>query len=111
MILDSSGDSSDVQIHTFSDVSQKAYGAAAFLKIKHKDRISINLVTSKSRVAPLKKLSLPRLELMGALLAARLAKEVKKIIDQKCSTKAFLWTHSQITLYWIKGPSHRWKPL
>ncbi|GFR18616.1 hypothetical protein TNCT_665671 [Trichonephila clavata] len=47
---------------------------------------------------------------MGALLAACLAKEVKKIIDQKCSTKAILWTDSQITLYWIKGPSHRWKP-
>ncbi|GFR19828.1 uncharacterized protein TNCT_672181 [Trichonephila clavata] len=46
----------------------------------------------------------------GALLAARLAKEVKKTIDQKCSTKAFLWTDSQITLCWIKSPSHIWKP-
>ncbi|GFV82749.1 integrase catalytic domain-containing protein [Trichonephila clavipes] len=82
-ILDSSGDSSEVQIHTFSDASQKAYGAAAFLRVKHKDRVSVDLVTSKSRVAPLKRLSLPRLELMGALLAARLAKEVKKILDQK----------------------------
>ncbi|GFS48525.1 uncharacterized protein TNCV_309621 [Trichonephila clavipes] len=82
-ILDSSGDSSEVQIHTFSDVSQKAYGAAAFLRVKHKDRVSVDLVTSKSRVAPLKRLSLPRLELMSALLAARLAKEVKKILDQK----------------------------
>ncbi|GFY29246.1 reverse transcriptase domain-containing protein [Trichonephila clavipes] len=88
-ILDSSGDSSEVQIHTFSDASQKAYGAAAFLRVKHKDRVSVDLVTSKSRVAPLKRLSLPRLELMGALLAARLAKEVKKILDQKCSTRAF----------------------
>ncbi|GFW41125.1 reverse transcriptase domain-containing protein [Trichonephila clavipes] len=66
-ILDSSGDSSEVQIHTFSDTSQKAYGAAAFLRVKHKDRVSVDLVTSKSRVAPLKRLSLPRLELMGAL--------------------------------------------
>ncbi|GFY27912.1 uncharacterized protein TNCV_4562661 [Trichonephila clavipes] len=82
-ILDSSGDSSEVQIHTFSDASQKAYGAAAFLRVKHKDRVSVDLVTSKSRVAPLKRLSLPRLELMGALLAARLAKEVKEILDQK----------------------------
>ncbi|GFT97467.1 integrase catalytic domain-containing protein [Trichonephila clavipes] len=109
-ILDSSGDSCEVQIHTFSDASQKAYGAAAFLRVKHKDRVSVDLVTSKSRVAPLKRLSLPRLELMGALLAARLAKEVKKILDQKCSTRAFFWTDSQVTLHWIKGPSHRWKP-
>ncbi|GFU57341.1 integrase catalytic domain-containing protein [Trichonephila clavipes] len=109
-ILDSSKDSSEVQIHTFSDASQKAYGAAAFLRVKHKDRVSVDLVTSKSRVAPLKRLSLPRLELMGALLAARLAKEVKKILDQKCSTRAFFWTDSQVTLHWIKGPSHRWKP-
>ncbi|GFR19265.1 uncharacterized protein TNCT_531161 [Trichonephila clavata] len=77
-------------------------------QLKYKDRISINLVTSKSRAAPLKKLSLPRLELMGALLAARLAKEVKKI--KNVQPKPFLWTDSQITLYWIKGPSHRWKP-
>ncbi|GFV70389.1 integrase catalytic domain-containing protein [Trichonephila clavipes] len=47
---------------------------------------------------------------MGALLAARLAKKVKKILDQKCSTRAFFWTDSQVTLHWIKGPSHRWKP-
>ncbi|GFW52497.1 reverse transcriptase domain-containing protein [Trichonephila clavipes] len=104
-ILDSSGDSSEVQIHTFSDASQKAYGAAAFLRVKHKDRVCVDLVTSKSRVAPLKRLSLPRLELIGALLAARLAKEVKKILDQKCSTRAFFWTDSQVTLHWIKGPS------
>ncbi|GFW74464.1 integrase catalytic domain-containing protein [Trichonephila clavipes] len=109
-ILDSSGDSSEVQIHTFSDASQKAYGAAAFLRVKHKDRVSVDLVTSKSRVAPLKRLSLSRFELMGALRAARLAKEVKKILDQKCSTRAFFWTNSQVTLHWIKGPSHRWKP-
>ncbi|GFR01059.1 uncharacterized protein TNCT_1441 [Trichonephila clavata] len=55
-------------------------------------------------------LSLPRLELMGVLLATWLAKEVKKIIDRKCSTKVFFWTNSQFTLYWIKGPSHRWNP-
>ncbi|GFT80377.1 uncharacterized protein NPIL_559911 [Nephila pilipes] len=108
MILDSSaGDSSEVQIHTFSDASQRAYRAATFLRVKHKERISVDLVTSKSRVAPLKKLFLPRLELMGALLVARLTKDVKKIIDRKCPTIAFFWTDSQITFYWIKCPSHK----
>ncbi|GFW58723.1 hypothetical protein TNCV_379061 [Trichonephila clavipes] len=50
---------------TFPNASQKAYGA--FLRVKHKDRVNVDLVTSKSRVAPLKRLSLPRLELMGAV--------------------------------------------
>ncbi|GFQ66641.1 uncharacterized protein TNCT_725521 [Trichonephila clavata] len=50
------------------------------------------------------------MELISALLAASLAKKVKKIIDRKCSTKTFFWTDSQITFCWIKGPSHRWKP-
>ncbi|GFW99756.1 pro-Pol polyprotein [Trichonephila clavipes] len=44
----------------WSQWCQKAYGAAAFLRVKHKDRVSVDLVTSKSRVAPLKRLSLPR---------------------------------------------------
>ncbi|GFV89177.1 integrase catalytic domain-containing protein [Trichonephila clavipes] len=90
-ILDSSGDSSEVQIHTFSDASQKAYGAAAFLRVKHKDRVSVDLVTSKSRVAPLKRLSLSRLELMGALLAARLAKE--KVREIQSLTDPNSWFH------------------
>ncbi|GFU07922.1 integrase catalytic domain-containing protein [Trichonephila clavipes] len=48
-ILDSSGGSSEVQIHTFSDTSQKAYGAAAFFeRVKHKDRVSVDLVTSRA---------------------------------------------------------------
>ncbi|GFS58927.1 uncharacterized protein NPIL_211711 [Nephila pilipes] len=110
ILYPSAGDSSEVQIHTFSDASQRAYGTATFLKVKHKDRIRIELVTSKRRVAPVKKLSLPRLERMGALLAAPLTKEVKKIIDQKCPTTGFFWTDSQFTLYCIKGPSHKWKP-
>ncbi|GFX75072.1 uncharacterized protein TNCV_4064741 [Trichonephila clavipes] len=89
-ILDSSGDSSEVQIHTFSDASQKAYGAAAFLRVKHKDRVSVDLVTSKSRVAPLKRLSLPRLELMGALLAARLAKDQENPRSEVFNQSLFL---------------------
>ncbi|GFT91926.1 uncharacterized protein NPIL_338231 [Nephila pilipes] len=89
---------------------QRACGVATFLRVKHKDRISIDLVTSKSRAAPLKRLSLPNLEMMGALLAARLPKEVKKIIDRKCPTTIFFWMDSQITIYWNKVPRHKWKP-
>ena len=55
--------------------------------IKFNNKVIINLVVSKSGVAPLKKLSLPRLELMGALFAARLASEIKS--TKKEHLKAF----------------------
>ncbi|GFT46082.1 integrase catalytic domain-containing protein [Trichonephila clavipes] len=100
----------EVQIHTFSDVS-KSIWSSRLLESQVQDRVSVDLVTSKSRVAPLKRLSLPRLELMGALLAARLAKEVKKILDQKCSTRAFFWTDSHVTLHWIKVQAIDGNPL
>lgn len=74
----SEGEVIDIQIHSFSDASQRGYGAAIYLRVKRKNQVSVNLITSKSRVAPLKKLSLPRLELLGALLAARLTKRSKE---------------------------------
>ncbi|GBM04347.1 hypothetical protein AVEN_146213-1 [Araneus ventricosus] len=64
---------------------------------------------SKSRVAPLTKITMPRLELLGALLAARLARKVKAIVDLKRPSQVFFWTDSKITLQWIKGSSKRWK--
>ncbi|GFX75360.1 DUF5641 domain-containing protein [Trichonephila clavipes] len=48
-------------------------------------------------------------ELMGALLAARLAKEVSRVLNEKISTTNYFWTDSTIALSWIQGPSNRWK--
>nr|XP_042912231.1 uncharacterized protein LOC122272512 [Parasteatoda tepidariorum] len=71
-LRDTLGDSiQDIQLHIFSDASLKAYGCVAYLRIVTKsDKIYTSFVASKSRVSPLKSLSLPRLELMAALLAA-----------------------------------------
>ncbi|GFW03123.1 integrase catalytic domain-containing protein [Trichonephila clavipes] len=59
--------------------------------------------------SPLNCVTLPRLELLGALVAARLASKVKKIVNLKISCLQYPWTDSKIVLFWIKGNKTRWK--
>ena len=56
----------------------------------------------KSRVAPLKPLTLPKLELMGALTAARLCNFIVQALHS-LSLSTYFWSDSQITLHWIMG--------
>ena len=69
------------QLHVFVDASPKAYGAAAYLR--QDDQTSF--VMAKTRVAPLKQLSLPRLELMAALVGANLADFLSKALKEDVS--------------------------
>ncbi|GFY59294.1 integrase catalytic domain-containing protein [Trichonephila inaurata madagascariensis] len=97
-----------IQLHCLSDASQKAYGTVAYLRIELNDgNIISSFVASKSRVAPLKTLSIPRLELMGALLSARLSDKIATALNLPVSR--FYWTDSSITCYWIKGNFNRHK--
>ncbi|GFY36928.1 integrase catalytic domain-containing protein [Trichonephila clavipes] len=71
----------NIQLHCFSDSSKKAYGTVIYFRVIRTDgTITTSFVTSKSRVAPLKTLSLPRLELMGALLSARI-EDIQKLTE------------------------------
>ncbi|GFS67294.1 integrase catalytic domain-containing protein [Trichonephila clavipes] len=109
LVLDSFLLEDDVELHSFCDASKRAYGAAIYLTTKSRNGISVKLVTSKSRVAPLNCVTLRRLELLGALVAARLASKVKKIVNLKRSCLQYHWTDSKIVLFWIKGNKTRWK--
>ncbi|GBO44748.1 hypothetical protein AVEN_224243-1 [Araneus ventricosus] len=77
---------------TVCDASQKAYGVVIYTRVVKDCNVEVNLLVSKSRVAPLTKIILPRLELLGALLAARLASKVKAIVDLKRPSKVLFWT-------------------
>ena len=76
---------------------------------KRKIRFRILLVMSKTRVAPLRKITLPRLELMAAVITARLCTYVKGVIDCPIN-RIVCWTDNSLTLHWIRGAASQWKP-
>ncbi|GFW82369.1 uncharacterized protein TNCV_3818491 [Trichonephila clavipes] len=65
-----------VELHGFSDASSLAYAAAIYCRQKHNGKIKVQLLVSKTKVAPVKQVSIPRLELCGAHLLSKLFKSV-----------------------------------
>ena len=98
-----------VQLHGFSDASENAYAAVIYLRmIDTFGKVQISLVTAKTKVAPIKKLTIPRLELCGAYLLAQLLSHVKNVLEIPLSN-VFAWTDSTIVLSWLVGNPRRFK--
>jgi len=101
---------SGIHLHAFGDASEKGYGAVVYLCVRLPDgEFSSSLVMSKAKVAPLKRLTLPRLELLGGLLAARLLRFVRQALMLEESTTYSCWTDSTVALAWIRGDPNGWK--
>ncbi|XP_018395293.1 PREDICTED: uncharacterized protein LOC108773843 [Cyphomyrmex costatus] len=97
-------------LHGFCDASELAYGACIYMQVENSQgEFSSRVLCSKSRIAPIKTVSLPRLELCGAVLLARLLVVVRTAIQVPIENVR-AWSDSEIVLYWIKGDPSRWKP-
>ena len=93
------------QIHHFADVSQIAYGAVSYLRITNaQGLIHCSFVIGKSRLSPLKHLTIPRLELSAAVVAARLDKIIRTETDIQVDESVF-WTDSTCVLGYLRNES------
>ena len=93
------------ELHVFCDASSKAHAAVGYWRFKlPDDTFHVSFILAKSRVAPLKPTTFPRLELQAALLATRLTKTTLKEHDFQV-VRRVLWSDSKTILYWInKNP-------
>ena len=92
-----------VQLHGFSDASEKAYFGVVYLRVEDLNGVvHISLVMSKTRVAPIKRQTILCLELCGALILAQLLSRCKDILELPMDS-VHAWTDSMIVLNWIQG--------
>ena len=97
------------ELHVFADASKAAYGAVAYLVWMTPNGPHVSLVSAKARVAPLHHTTIPRLELMAALIASRLARTIYEEFKLKPSNVT-LWSDSTIVLNWLRSESASLKP-
>lgn len=91
----------DIQLHGFCDASNVVYGACLYIRSRDKRGTVVSkLLCAKSRVAPLKTVTLPRL--CGAQLLAQLYREAIGHIINVTFNKTIFWSDSTIVLHWLK---------
>ncbi|GFV31226.1 uncharacterized protein TNCV_4315511 [Trichonephila clavipes] len=94
----------------FCDASELTYASVIYAVQPQADgNTKVTLLVAKSRVAPLKSVSIPILELNGALLLARLYATCKNILKE-FDVHFYAWTDSQGVLSWLSSHPRNWKP-
>ena len=105
-------DFSDVQqreLHHFSDAPSQGYGAVSYLRqIGVKGKVHCSLIMAKSRLAPLKAMTIPRMELSAAVLATRLDKMIRRELGLPVHSSTF-WTDSTCVLRYVENKDKRFQ--
>ena len=101
------GKTVSLQLHHFSDASQQGYGAVSYLRsLDDEGVIHCSFVMGKARTAPLKSITIPRLELSAAVLASRLDKIIRREFDLPIHESVF-WTDSTYVINYIRSNDKR----
>lgn len=98
-----------VELHTFVDASELGYAAVCYFRFTEGEQVSCALVASKSRVAPINFVSIPRLELQAAVIGQRLARSVEQGHSIKILRRYF-WTDARDVMCWLKSDHRRYSP-
>ena len=102
---------SKFQLLGFCDASNAAYAAVIYIVDSSEDQRTPRFVVSKTRVSPLKVQTIPHLELLSAVLLARLITNVIESLTPRYELLPLMcFTDSQVTLFWIRGIDKDWKP-
>lgn len=95
-----------VQLHVFCDASEIAYGAVAYFRAVTRGNVNVSFVLSKTRLAPIKALTIPRLELQAAVVGTRLRSKIVEEIDIEIDETHF-WSDSRIVLHYLSSTQRR----
>ena len=106
---DVAGNEFSTELHLFADASELAYGAACYVRLKYQDgTVKITFLLGKSRLAPIKVVTIPRLELCAAVLAAKMHESILSELEYNVS-RTYLWSDSTTVLGYIRNTTARYK--
>lgn len=95
-----------VQLHHFADAGQDGYGTVSYIRQQSEDGVHVAFVIGKTRVAPLKQMTIPRMELTAAVLAVRVGKMLQSELQLELEKSVF-WTDSTSDLRYIRNEDKR----
>ncbi|XP_078352316.1 uncharacterized protein LOC144637013 [Oculina patagonica] len=95
------------ELHNFADASTFGYGQCSYLRVKDdKENVNVSLVMGKSRVAPSKIATIPRLELTAAVVSAKVGSMLQDELNL-ANLKQYFWTDSKVVLGYINNDAKR----